>query len=458
MSQRKRRIIMISIISAIAVVVLAIAGVVAYATTDLFKSNERLFFKYASEVLDSLKYVENTQIAEIEKQKDQKPYETNGKLIYEQKQHNAETKYAQINIQKVENSKENQTYAKFDLLNNNQNIFTVEYAKDGNIYALKSDEIVSAFLGIENENIEELAKKIGIENTEVLPNTIKATNINELLKLTEEEKSHIKETYASVIKKAINKNNFIKEKGITVIRDDETYNATAYRLSLTGEELKKVETEILKALKEDNTTLNIITAKAKKIGISENYAGVQSLKAAIQKQIDTIESKEVGQNDGISIMIHVSNMKVINTEIIYKNTIKYTIYGTSKENESRRYILVENLDANSEYSKIEINEEEKRSTTESTYNVNINVNNEIRTNIAYTSKTTFKDTVTGLVKLNRTNCGILNYYETEQLRALLQAVTQKASQVITQKLQILKFIEPLQNEEQAVEQGGNENV
>ena len=65
---RKKIIIIMVII--LLIVLLAIGGVFAYITTDLFKSNQTLFFKYMGQTLESIKYVENTQLSEIENLKE----------------------------------------------------------------------------------------------------------------------------------------------------------------------------------------------------------------------------------------------------------------------------------------------------------------------------------------------------------------------------------------------------
>ena len=174
---------------------------------------------------------------------------------------------------------------------------------------------------------------------------------------------------------------------------------------------------------------------------------------------------------GISIIICVNRGNVILTQIIYKNEIKFTIYGSSSENLSKRYLLIENLDVDAKYSKIEINEQEKREESESVYDFSINVNDKANTNINMTIKGTpqennlnatasikiddkesskhvidsswkmsFGDMASeNMIKLDTTNTGILNNYNAEQLRALMQALEERITTIISQKIQILRM-------------------
>ena len=190
---RKKIIIIMVII--LLIVLLAIGGVFAYITTDLFKSNQTLFFKYMGQTLESIKYVENTQLSEIENLKEEKPYTIVGNLNFEAGEDNTDlnanalSKLA-LNIEANVNKPEEKAYAKVNVTNSNQSLFTLEYANSNNIYALKSDEIVTAFLGIENENLKVLAQKLGIYDTSVIPDSINFANINEILNITDEEKAH----------------------------------------------------------------------------------------------------------------------------------------------------------------------------------------------------------------------------------------------------------------------------
>ena len=58
MPRKKRRVILISVIVVILIIISAIL-IVLYATTDMFKSNDVLFNKYASQLIDNMKIMFN---------------------------------------------------------------------------------------------------------------------------------------------------------------------------------------------------------------------------------------------------------------------------------------------------------------------------------------------------------------------------------------------------------------
>ena len=466
-SQRTRNIIIGSITIGVTIIVLLILGLTLYATTDLFKSNDTLFYKYALQTLDSLKYVENSQLTEIENLKDEKVCKINGNITYKEGRSNANNENAQIGIQIVQNNPKKESYAKLDLIHNKETIFDVEYAKSNNIVALKSPEIVDAYLGIKNENIRQMAEKLGITNTTLIPNSIENVKFNELFYITEEQKDYIKETYLKILEQNIDKSKFTKEKDLTVSREGESYTTTAYRLNLTDEELKQIEIALLETLKDDDTTLSIIEEKMKMLGLDSIESN--SLKNIIQNRIDKVKMRPANPSiNGMNILLYTSGGKIITTEIIYENSIKCTIYGTSTESESKRYLLIENLNVNAQFQKVEITENEVRNEAESSYNTVITINDKTQVKVDITNKGSVAEnklnstckveigeqnkirTITykgemnfdynnneSIIQLNKSNCGILNDYEENQLKTIEKAVSDKIVEVLNEKLQII---------------------
>ena len=466
----KRAIIIVSIIIGI-LLILGIGGTILYLKTDLFKSNQSLFFKYIDQATKGIEYTQNTNITNNINRIKEEPFTLVGNLNYETDEKNNPTKNALKNMKftveaKVDNP-EKKVYGVGTLKSNNQDLFKLEYANTGNIYALKSDEVVTAFIGIENQNLKVLAQKLGITNTSNIPNSIaQVLNLGETLNLTEEEKSHIYETYMPVLEENIDKSNFTKNKDIAVSRDGVVYNTIGYRLELNASELKQIEIKLLQALKEDSITLNLITTKAKTFNLEEKYTQINTLVQEIDGLINRINNESTNLQDGVIITVYVENGKVVTTEIIYKNEIKYTIYGQKENNTNSYYILIENLSATEEYSKIEIKTEETSSNNASTLNVLININNEkgievylenindneedtLKTNcevtineednknsiLNYEQEIAFKESITDIIKIDRNSCAVLNDYPTEQLQVLVKSLVQRVQELINQKAQ-----------------------
>lgn len=467
---RKKAIIIASIVIGI-LLILGVGGTILYLKTDIFKSNQSLFFKYIEQAVKEIEYEPNTNTINNINRIKEEPFTLVGNLSYETEEKNNEIKNALKNMKftveaKVDNSAK-KAYGIGTLKSNNQEIFKLEYANTDNIYALKSDEVVTAFIGVENQNLKVLAQKLGITNTSNIPNNVASIlNLGEILNLTEDEKAHIYETYMQVLEQNIEKSSFTKNKDIAISRDGVVYNTTGYRLELTNSELKQIEINLLQTLKQDSITLNLITTKAKTFNLEEKYTQISTLTQEIDSLINKISSENTNLQEGIIITVYVEKGKVITTEIIYKNEIKYTIYGQKENSTNSYYILTENLNSAEEYNTIEIKAEETSSNNTSTLSMLININNKkgievylenvndneedvLKTScevtiseeedknsiLSYEQEIAFKESITDIVKIDRNNCAVLNDYPTEQLQVLAKSLVQRIQELINQKAQ-----------------------
>lgn len=474
-SDRRKKIV-IAIVVIVLILIIGAGFAYAYFATDLFKSNQILFYKYLGQTVENFNYANNTQSLEFEKLKNEMPYTSKATLKYAVDGENTDDTSKILSDMKLDvlskvNIPEEKSYTKANLTFKDQNLFSLEYANTGNLYALKSDEIVTAYLGIRNENLKVLAQKYGIEDTSMIPNEIKPIDYKMLLELSEEEKNHIRETYLSVLLNNTNKENYKKEKDLPVNKEGINYIVDAYRLDLNSDEIKNIKLQLLDTLKQDSITLNFITTKAKLLGLDENYTQVNNLVNLIQEKIDNINNEINNIEDSISIIIYIDNNQVLLTEIILKNEVKYTVYSDTIDNVTKSYILYENLNLDVEYNKIEIKLNETRNDNQTIYDLIVNLNDEtnIKTYITnsynvnldeyntnceieinqkneeiesksiidYAQSVKVEEELNDIVELNNTNCAILNNYTTEQLQSFTQSVIGRIVYVFGEKMQII---------------------
>ena len=219
----KKKGIIIAIVIIILLIVIAVGGVMLYLFTDLFKSNQTLFLKYIDQTIQGIKYETNDQTKDIIEAQKENPYQIKGTLNFDYD--GSENKQAEILKQiKVEletnaNGQEEKTYTKASVLYQNQNLFNLEYANSNNIYALKSDEIVTAFIGVRNENLKVLAQKLGMQDNSNIPDSITPIDYEDLLNISEEEKQHISDTYLPVIVNNIEKSKYSKQSNIPITKE-----------------------------------------------------------------------------------------------------------------------------------------------------------------------------------------------------------------------------------------------
>lgn len=462
-------------IVAVVLVVLAIVATLVVLKTDLFKSDKVLFWKYVGKEFES-GIPATTQLQDVEKMKEQSPYITNGELTISSTDEDANEVLEKIKLtldsetDKV--NKYSHTNAKVGYAN--ATIFNLDYANQDDIYALKSDEIVTVYLGIRNENLKVLLQKLGVTDTTRIPDKIESIDYKELLKISDEEKAHIQETYTNIIINNISEDSYSKQTEAVIEKDGVSYNTTSYRLDLTADQISNILVNVLNTLKTDSITLNLIATKAKLLELDDEYSTVEGINAVIDDIIEEIQNAEFTDT---SFVVYNYKGDTIATEILFRNELKMTIY-----NEDGNIKLVgQDLTGESDFEtvsmdimyaitsthtniNIKLSEDEEEVMTFNITNTGSATGGSVQTTAEFTVtdesteetiSATYNQTLEFVSEieekenLDETNCAILNDYTQDQLTALVQALANQIVLVYNQKAQMLGIIPA---SEQIVEQ------
>lgn len=389
------------------VAILVAAGIIGvlYAKTDLFKTNEQLFYKYLlkTKLIDDevaqkyQKTIENINSSN---------YSSNGNINCSIAANNNTTNVA--NIQNIfslryntlQNKDLKQSYADFTVMADNKDTITFRYLKDNNIYALKSDSIINKYLAVQNSNLRELATKLEIENAQKLPDSIPQMSLKEFFKVDDETLKNMLSTYAKVLTNKLESNSFTK-----TTNSDGT---KSIELSLTQQEIANIIKAILETMKNDEATLNLIIEKASLLQYDLN---VDSLKTSIQEQIDEITNKSYSTEEGFTKIVITENGKETvkvgfqtmvetiveeNRNESIKRQVSYEIDLTEK---NKRSILIKDTEgnntkqeitfgynenaitANIEVFTLDENEQIKNNVGKIQYQISNNTNNEVNQNM-----------------------------------------------------------------------------
>ena len=474
---RKKGIIIGAVI-AVVVILLTIISIVVVLKTDLFKSSKTLFWKYTSIQLESFEQTPNMQLQEIEKLKLQSPYILQGELTLDEDSEDTSTLPNIKLIVNAENDKTNEySHIKSKIEYENNTMFDLDYVKNDNIYALKSDEIINGYLGIKNENLKVLFQKLGVQDTSSIPDEIAINNYSEIFKFSKEELEHIKETYKNVIENAITSESYSRQTGAILEKNGTSYKTTSYRLDLTSDQIVSIVQNILNTLKTDSITLNLIVEKAKLLGMTDEEITIEDLTTAIDEAISEISQE---QFQDISFVVYNYKGKTIQAEVIAKNVSKTTIC-TQKGNTKIAYQNYE------EGNNITIEITSNLTTTQSNIETKIDIDNETQVNISimnngsasqkslnttceiavvngenevkatYNQTIEFVDELEETVTLDETNCVILNDYSKEDVTGLLEAIEERIVQVMNEKIQSIVAYSVMNNMQNNVTNNQNNN-
>ena len=439
----KKKGLLIAIIIILVLLVLA-GGTFAYLYfgTDLLKTDKQLFAKYLMQLGDEEKGLFPKALNEYFNKKETTTYQNNGELS------------SNISVAKSNNNTQitNLNSEYFDIMNNskiqfqgsvdNANLKREEnitlsypdsvslpfkYKNEGDIYAIQADILSPSYIGIENNNLKELAQKFGTTDVSQIPDKIELNSI-ESLNFTDEELKHINESYIMPIY-----NNLADEKFTTTENADGT---KTHILTLTYTEALNIYIQTLETLKNDTMMLNKIISIIAEIS-GENNLTVEELSQAIQDFIDDLPKTNeksiiinINQKDGITnnISVVVANFTFIFTKSFHNENLSYNFNMFGDENQSvgiqMSYTNL-NTDNVQEY-------------------VSFSVNNLDGVNFSYT----YNNSVTfGAVDIQpfNNNVAILNNYTAEEIQALLLQCGTIISQTNTRQMAQIGFPETFIN-------------
>ena len=358
MMGRKKRILIITL-SIITVLILIIGGVLIYlnCATDTFKSTQELFYKYLYQNGDIADVFDTNLLDRYYQKIENNAYNGKGELTIKTGNTDgteSDTKQFDdfINKTKIEyNTKSNLTEKKAEteakIIYDNKEQFKMNFARNDNNYAVKSDEVVYKYLLLRNENLREVYTKLGIENIDKIPNQFEKIDYNIYKDMKPEDKGRILSTYQNVLNKEILSNHYTKQK-IPMQINGKEMKGNVYTLTLTEEELSSLKIKLLETLMTDELTLKYVVQF---LQLDGSYT--IKIKQAIQEEIDDLKREQIQDNGFIKIMVYECNMKLINTRIETKE-YNYTIDNKYSEGNQKVELIKSSNDGNNIVTKINI--------------------------------------------------------------------------------------------------------
>lgn len=438
---RKKKIILIII----AIVIIAIAILyVLYLKTDLFKNEQQLFWKYAVKSSDISKIFNNENVSDIENKKINNSYKSESNL-------DITTENGLYKITSETNAKNANdicTYVKFTKDSNE--IVDFNLVKKSNVVGLKMDELANGYITLKNSNLKSLAEKIELENTEMFPENVNWSSYMDVLNISDDDVNYITNKYSEIIIADTSKENYSKDGSAGIKINDKIHTATAYKLTLSENEVKKILTDVFINISKDSRTLNLISSKLKILNVPSEYTQINLLSDKFLEISNNINLLETTDDEFIQITIYEEKSELIqvNFEIDGERLIKIVYDQENNKITVKQELLSDNLDnkfieaISDSIIKIinkieEIDIENVVSDSNNTMSTNIDVicNNDITIN--FSSLTQITNDVQISDDYENSTKIILNDLNEKQLKNLYNAIIKTVSGIYQDKKEIL---------------------
>lgn len=306
---RKKRWTLIIVIILFILLILSVVGVLLYINTDMFKSPQTLFLKYAGNGIENLGTITREVYNEYDEQLKTNPYTSNMQIRVNYLENlgttaentNNSINNLQLYVEGKTNKQAQYDYKNIKLLKDNNQKMVIEYLQENNKYGLRFTDLFNQFAMVENSNLKNLFKNVGYTDEEIanIPDSVTIdNNLLDDLSFSDEEIENLKEKYSDIITQNIGKDNFSKLMNQNVTINNQKYITSAYALTLTKEQLNDIFISVLENLKQDDIILSKIDNIQNKINLITLYRQDSSvnIKEEFVNKIDQ-EIQKINQNN-----------------------------------------------------------------------------------------------------------------------------------------------------------------
>ena len=432
------------------VVILMLGGVFAYLYfgTDLLKTNEQLFFKYLGQLVDSENGFIDSKLTEYTNKKMTGKYEDNGQFSVNIDMTGMdEDVLATVNDFNITYSGQIDNTARKNeqeiSINYSDDVnFPVKYKYANETLGLQTEYVSEKYIGIENSNLKEFAEKLGMTNTEDIPDTIDffATDSSQAITFTDDEKEQLKNTYQPVLEGRLDGKEFTKS---------EDGGTTNYSVEISNQEMIDIVSALLETLKNDQILLPKLEQSLQEDLDMMNQSSTEevTIQSLIQDIIDQLGESQV--QDGTTIVtvsqtdrmlsgitVEFSENEMIKlTKTNSQDTLTYRIEIVSP-NEAQQTSVTMYFNASyqglEQLASVNENYEMGVSTTE----------NGEEQNLTYTLNCTdtFNDGI-NIEDYGEDEIEVLNEYDGEQMATLFTAIGQRITEVNASQMEEIGFSE-----------------
>lgn len=406
--EKKNKIIITTIIAVVLVIAVAMGAV--YAFGDAFKSPKDLFYKYLGQNVETFSKLDYDEVLNNYKNVNDKDYTSTGEISINVETENYQIREIadEINKMKITTeekniSKENKTYADFKIDYDNSNLLEASIIKNGDLYGIKSDFLHDKYISVENNNLKQLAQKLGLDE-DSMPDKFEQIDMYDLLYVSKEDRNTILKTYKKVLDEEIGKEKYEIQKNIETTVNGKTIKANAYLVKINEQEAINTIIKLLETLKDDDLTLNLIIEKVNKTNINsmideDEKLSKDNIKETIEDAIEDLKDElEYADEDELTIKVYENKGKTVKTEIIVDDNI---VSIEKYENNNENYIVIKTQENNEETFNIEIKYTIKEENGTKTTSGKVTIKEEYSDEISFDFNITSKGKVgTGISEVN----------------------------------------------------------
>lgn len=456
------------IFAIIAIIFITIGTFTAlYFMTDLLKSNEQLFWKYAFKNVELTKTLFDTNETLQKQWKNTNSYTTEGDLNISITKTTG-TQKLKLGTTSKHDQNTNRTYSDVTLYNGPTKLITASYIHNDDIYAIYCNDIYEPYyIGIRNNDLKDFFNKMQIsENvTTNIPNCIPFGIKENISKISEKEIKYLSDTYSKIIMDSFSEEKYTKIKKTNITINNLRYETDGYKLTLNQNKVKQMMVNVLTKAKSDTYTIVILN----KLLTIEGQTDTTNAQQKIIKLLEKVQSQNFEEMT-FDIIVYNAGKNITKTQINFNSEIVISLdIDNSNINKNIAIITIEDIETENTDINMQIYFEKQTISGITNYITNVVnkqngntikmnttlgniVNNQIEnsskiaiidnnTTIETSYYQTIKraDKAIDIQRLTNSSAVIINNYPKNQLDVFLKEIGERTKQVFNNKLENLNI-------------------
>ena len=220
----------------------------------------------------------------------------------------------------------------------------IKIRRDGETYGIQSRLLYDKYIAVKNENLKSLFEKLGMDNSNEIPNQIDWENIQ----FTTEELQNIKDKYSRVFYNSVDNDMFEKSK---------VDGQTKVTVNMTADQFVSIIEKMANELKNDEKLLNKLS----------DGTTVDELKKQIDEFVNALKDVKHTDQDKMSISLYIKSRKLVKCEINTTDENGTETIATAEKEDNK--LTVKTFEANEMQNQISIAKDENTDAT--TYTINV---------------------------------------------------------------------------------------
>ena len=293
---------------------------VLYFATDTFKSEQEMFYKYASQI-DFKEFINLDSYNAYSERLKTTGHANEGQFGIELAQ-GEQTVSESIKYNGYLDPVNKTANYDISLNKDNETLLAMNYLNNQDLYGLQFKDVINQYIVFENNNLKEFASKMGAQDTSQIPDKIEIPENN----INYEEINAILNTYLNIAMEEIPEEKYSKIAKQNISLDNETIEVDGYQLKLKVKDVQNILIKVLENAKNDEQIYNLLKNTGE-ITFEDYQVAIDELLVGLSEQVLNEENIEF-----ITISVYKQGKDTVKLSIKIEEgeTIEIAIEKTAK--------------------------------------------------------------------------------------------------------------------------------